>query len=66
MPFEYQTICKPDNFQPFEYRTSPVLRWLLYTVTTEHSAPENATLPMSEVCVYRDKKYIYNVCPVFE
>ena len=30
MPFEYQTICKPDNFWPFEYRTSPVFRWLLY------------------------------------
>ena len=30
MPFEYQTICKPDNFWPFEYQTSPVFRWLLY------------------------------------
>ena len=30
MPFEYQTICKPDNFRPFEYQTSPVFRWLLY------------------------------------
>ena len=30
MPFEYRTICKPDNFWPFEYQTSPVFRWLLY------------------------------------
>ena len=30
MSFEYQTICKPDNFRPSEYRTSPVFRWLLY------------------------------------
>ena len=30
MPFEYRIICKPDNFWPFEYRTSPVFRWLLY------------------------------------
>ena len=29
MPFEYRTICKPDNFWPFEYQTSPVFRWLL-------------------------------------
>ena len=32
MPFEYQTICKLDNFWPFEYQTSPVFRWLLYFV----------------------------------
>ena len=30
MPFECRTICKPDNFWPFEYWTSPVLSWLLY------------------------------------
>ena len=30
MPFEYRTICKLDNFLPFEYQTSPVFRWLLY------------------------------------
>ena len=30
MPFEYRTICKLDNFWPFEYWTSLVFRWLLY------------------------------------
>ena len=30
MPFENQTICKPDNFWPFKYETSPVFRWLLF------------------------------------
>ena len=30
MPFENRTICKPDNFWPFEYRTCPVFRWLLF------------------------------------
>ena len=35
MPFENQTIRKPDNFWPFEYRTSPVFRWLLYNLFNE-------------------------------
>ena len=28
--FEYRTICKPGNFWSFEYQTSPLFRWLLY------------------------------------
>ena len=30
-PFKYQTIWQPDTNLPFEYQTSPVNRWLLYT-----------------------------------
>ena len=29
-PFEYRTIWQPNTNLPFEYQTSPVLRWLLY------------------------------------
>ena len=31
MPFENQTICEPDMFEPLENRTSPVFECLLYT-----------------------------------
>ena len=31
-PLENQTIREPDTIWPFEYRTSPVFRWLLYFV----------------------------------
>ena len=37
MPFQYQTICKLDNFFPFEYQTCPVFRWLLYLDLTCNS-----------------------------
>ena len=31
-PFENRTIRQPDMFGPFEYKTSPVFRWLLYLI----------------------------------
>ena len=45
MPFEYQTICKPNNFWPFEYLTTPVFRWLLYYVFSVEWSHQSNTLP---------------------
>ena len=63
MPFENQTICKPDNFGPFEYWTSPVFKWLLYFdltcpnvdyFTFSKDADQPAKTLKGDVLIYRN------------
>ena len=62
-PFEFWTFWQPDTNLTFEYWTSPVFRWLLYTIVSQNFGGLGATTIKIEVTTQSEENQICH-CPV--